>query len=352
MVTATHCDVESLGTKEFSQSVVDQQVKPSQRDQSSQAGAGLKTLGTSNSRIDSCLSSDKRTDTENRSKHQESQTDLHGLNSTSSETVTLQNSFDTTKGKKCNLPRSALGDVICEACISSKGVPNVQDFSDSKNSSFLQNEHIKQSVGHKELSCQCTQTSSSLVFAELNTALESHTGSSINEPCSESPRSGLITDSFPGIDNQSSDTEKSSSLLHKSLTSQPAEVEPEDRFRSHLEIEKALHLQCFTGHDDSATVIGTTFEPSTYIGVVRKQGCPSTNESELKIFTPVVPHSASPAWHWQCDTWLPSDLLTNVSVTIMKYRCAPISAGIHSKTYRSYFKPWIIPNAIYNVIFV
>jgi hypothetical protein len=30
----------------------------------------------------------------------------------------------------------------------------------------------------------------------------------------------------------------------------------------------------------------------------------------------------------------------------------PVSTGNRSKTYRGYVKPWTIPNAIYNVIFV
>jgi hypothetical protein len=34
------------------------------------------------------------------------------------------------------------------------------------------------------------------------------------------------------------------------------------------------------------------------------------------------------------------------------YRCIPVSTGKSSKTYRGYVKPRIIPNAIYNVIFV
>jgi hypothetical protein len=318
MVTAGHCDVDSVGTKEFYQSVVDRRVKPSQRDQSSQAGVGLKTHGTINSKIDSCLSSDKQEDVGISSKHQESQTDLHGLQLTSSETVTLQNSLNTTKGEKCKLPRSTPGDVICEACISSNEVSNVQpeDYSDSKNSS----------VGHKELSCQCTQTSLSPVFAETNVTFESFTGPGIIEYCSESPRPGLNADSFPGIVNQAANTQQSSSSVHKSLTSRRAEVEPEDRFHAHVAIDRALHLRCFTEHDDGETVAGTAFEPSTYVSFVLKQCCPTTNESELKMFTPVVPHSASPEWHWQCDTWLPSDLLTNVSVLVMKHLCIAVTA--------------------------
>lgn len=315
VVTASHCDVDSLGTKEFYRSVLDRQLKPSQRDQSSQAGDGLKPHDIVNSKIDSCPSSDKQEDVGISSKHQESQTDLHGLELTSSETVTLQNSLNTTKGEKCKLPRSLPGDVICKACISSNEVSNVQleNFSDSKSSS----------AGHKELSCQCTQTSSSLVFAEPNATFESCTGPGITESCSESPRPGLNADSLPGIVNQASNTEQSFSLVHELLTSQPAEIEPEDRFRAHLEIERALHLRCFTEHDDSETVAGTAFEASTYVSFVLKQGCPTTNGSELKMFTPVVPHSASPVWHWQCDTWLPSDLLTNVSVLVTK--CLHIS---------------------------
>jgi hypothetical protein len=35
-----------------------------------------------------------------------------------------------------------------------------------------------------------------------------------------------------------------------------------------------------------------------------------------------------------------------------KYRCAAVSLVIRSKTYRGYVKKRIIPNAIYNVIFV
>ena len=321
--TASHCDVDSLGTKEFSQSVVDQQAKPTQCDQSSQAGAGLKTHITINSKIDSCLSSDKQGDIGISSKNQESQTDLHGVELTSSATVTLQNSFNTTKGEICKLPRSPSGDVICEAFIGSDVVSDVQpeDFSDLENSSFLQNEHIQESVGHKELSCQCMQTSLSQVFAEPDTGFESWTGPGINEPYSQSPRPGLSADSFPGIVNQASNMEQPPSLLHESVTSQPAEVESEYKFHAHLEIERAMHLQCFTEHDDNETVTGITFEPSTYVSFVLKQGCPTTNESELKMVTPVVSHSASPVWHWQCDTWLPSDLLTNVSVLVTKHLC-------------------------------
>jgi len=316
-VTASCCDVDSLGTKEFYQSVVDRQVKPSQRDQSSQAGAGLKTHGTVNSKIDSCLSSDKQEDVRIGSKHQESQTDLHGLELTSSETVTLQNSLNTTEGEKCKFPRSPLGDVICEACVSSNEVSNVQlvDISDSKNSS----------VGRKKLSCQCTQTSSSPVFAGLNATFESCTEPGIIESCSESPRPGLNADSFPGIVNQASKTEQSSSLVHELLTSQHAEVEPEDTFHAHLEIERALHLRRFTEQDDSETVGGTAFEPSTYVSFVLKRGCPTT-ESELKMYTPIVPHSANPVWHWQCHSWLLSDLLTNVSVLVTKHLCISVTA--------------------------
>jgi hypothetical protein len=311
VMTASHCDVDSLGTKEFYQSVVDRQVKPSLRDQCSQAGAGLKFRGIVTSKIDSCLSSDKQEDVGISSKHQESQTDSHGLELTSSETVALQNSLNTTRGEKCKLPRSPPGDVICEACISSNDLSSVQpeDFSDSKNSS----------VGHKELSFQCTRTSLSPVYAEPNTTFESRTGPGIIESCSESPRPGLNADGFPAIVNQASKTEHLSSLVHDSLTSQPAEVKPEDRFRAHLEIERALHLRYFTEHDGSETVAGTAFEPSTYVSFVLKQVCPSTNESELKMFTPIVPHTASPVWQWQRDTLLPSDLLTNVSVLVMKH---------------------------------
>jgi hypothetical protein len=35
-----------------------------------------------------------------------------------------------------------------------------------------------------------------------------------------------------------------------------------------------------------------------------------------------------------------------------RYRCVTVSTVIRSKTYRGYVKPLIIPNAIYNVIFV
>jgi len=318
MVTASHCDVDSLGTKEFYKSLLDRQVKPSQRDRSSQAGAGLKTHGTINSKTDSCPSSDKQEDVGISSKHQESQADVHGLELTGSETATLQNSIDTAKGEKCRLPRSQPGDVIFEACISSSEVSDVQseDFSESRNSS----------VGHKELSRQCSQTSSSPVFAGLNATFESCTGPRIVESCSESPTPGLNADSFPGIVDQASKTEHSSSLVHELLTSRPAEVEPEDRFHAHLEIERALHLRCFTEHDDGETVAGSAFEPSTYVSFVLKQGCPTTNVSVLKMFTPIVPHSASPVWHWQCDTWLPSDLLTNVSGLVTKHLCISVTA--------------------------
>lgn len=318
-ITASHCVVDSLGTKEFYQSVVDRQ-----RDQSSQAGIGLKTHGTINSVIDSCPSSDKQEDVGISSKHKESQTDLHALELTSSETVTLKNSLNTTKGEKCKLPRSPSGDVICEACISSNEISNVQpeDFCDSKNSS----------VGHKEMSCQCTQASLSPVFAEPNATFESCIGPGIIESCSDSPRPGLNADRFPGIVNQASKTEESSSLVHELLTSQHAAFEPKDRFRAYLEIERALHLQCFTGHDDSETIAGTAFEPSTYISFVLKQSCPTTTESDLKMFTPIVPRSASPVWRWQCDSWLPSDLLTNVSVLVTKHLCISVTA----------FNPWHI----------
>jgi hypothetical protein len=305
VVTAGHFDVDFLGTKEFYQSVVDRQVKPSLCDQSSQAGAGLKTRGIISSKIDSCLSSDKQEDAGISSKHQESQTDSHGLELTSSETVTLQSSLNTTKGEKCKLPRSPPDVVICEACTSSNDLSSVQleRLSDLKNCS----------VEHKELSSQRTQTSLSPVFDEPNTTFESCTGPGIIESCSESPRPGLNADNFPGLVNQASKTEQSSSLVQEFLTSQPAEVEPKDRFHAHLEIERALHLRYFTEHDGSETVAETAFEPSTYVSFVLKQVCRTTNESELKMFTTIVPRSTSPVWQWQCDTWLPSDLLTNVS---------------------------------------
>jgi hypothetical protein len=38
--------------------------------------------------------------------------------------------------------------------------------------------------------------------------------------------------------------------------------------------------------------------------------------------------------------------------TILNRVVAPYSRVIRSKTYRGYVKPWIIPNVIYNVIFV
>jgi len=318
VMTASLCDVDSLGTKEFYRSVVDWQVKPSLRDQSSQAGAGLKFRGTITSKIDSSLSSDNQEDVGISSKHQESQTDSHGLELTSSETDALQNSLNTTRGEKCKLPKSPPDDVICEARVSSNELSSVQleDLRDLKNAS----------VEHKELSSQCSRTSLSAVFDELNTTFESCIGPGIIESCSRSPRPGLNADSFPGIVNQASKTERSSSLVRESLTSQPADIEPEDRFRAHLEIERALHLRYFTEHDGGATVAGTAFEPNTYISFVLKQVCPSTDESELKMFTPVVPRTASPVWQWQCDTWLPSDLLTNVSVLVTKHLCISVTA--------------------------
>jgi hypothetical protein len=311
VMIASHCDNDFLGTKEFYQSAVDWQVKPSLHDQCSQAGTGLKFRDTIASKIDSCLSSDKQEDVGISSKHQESQTDSRGLELTSSETAALQNSLNTIRGEKCKLPGSPPGDVICEACSSSNELSSVQpeDFSYSKNSS----------VGHKELSCQCTRTSLSPVFAEPNTTFESCTGPDIIESCSELPGPGLNADSFTGIGSQASKMEHLSSLVRESLTSQPAEVESEDRFHAHLEIERALHLRYFTEHDGGETVAGTAFEPSTYISFVLKQVCPSTNESEMKMFTPIVPRTAGPVWQWHCDTWLPSDLLTNVSVLVTKH---------------------------------
>jgi hypothetical protein len=321
MVIARNFNVDSLGTKEFSQPVVDQQIKPPQHDKSSQAGAGLQTHGIIGSKIDSCLLSDKQANIGISSKHQESQTDLHVIDLTSSETVTLQDTPRTTKGATCELPRSPLGDVICEACISSNGVSNVQpeDFCDSKNSSFSENEHIKESVRDKKLSCQSTQTSLSQVFAELNIGVESCTGPGIQEPCSKSLRPDLNADSYLGIVNQASNTQQSSSLPHESSTKQPAEVDPKCSFYAHIEIERAMHLQCFMEHNNNETVSGTAFEPSTYVTFVLKQDCPATIESELKVGTPLAPHTASPVWNWQCDTWLPSDLLTNVSILAMKF---------------------------------
>jgi hypothetical protein len=321
MMIASHYNVDSSGRKESSQSVVDRQVGPPQYDKFSQAGAGLQTHGIVSSKIVSCLFSDKQADMGSISKHNGLQTDLHVTELTSPETLTLQNTPKTTEGAKCELPRTPPAAVVCEAFIGSNEVPNVQPegFSDSKNSSVLQNEHIKETVREKELSCQSTQTSMSQVFAELNTGVESSALPGINEPRSESPRSDLNADSYPGIVSQASNTDQSSSLLHESSPSLPAEVDAKLSFHAHVEIERAMHLHCFTEHDSNETVAGTAFEPSTYVTFVLKQGCPATNESELKIVTPLASHSANPVWNWQCDTWLPSDLLTDVSVLVMKH---------------------------------
>jgi hypothetical protein len=320
-----------LGTKEFSHSAADEQLKPP-RDQSSQSGAGLQTYGIFSPKIDSCLSADEQANTGISAKNQESQTDSHVLELTISETVTPQNTPKITKDAKCELPRSLLGDVISEACVGNNEVSNVQteDLRDSQNLSSLQNEHMKESVTDTELSCQYSQTSLSQGFAKLHTGIEHCNGPGINESSSGSDRLDLNVDASLGIVNQNSNTGQLASLLHESLPIQPADVDPKCSFHARLEIERALHLQCSLEYDGSETVAGTALEPSTYVTFVLQQGCPVTNDSELKMATPLASHSVSPVWHWQCDTWLPSDLLTSVSVFVMKHLCGSETA----------LKPW------------
>jgi hypothetical protein len=310
-VKPRHLNDDSFEAQEFCQSIVDQQVKHSQGGHSSHSGSELQTYDTSNAKIGTYHPLNKHARIVISTKHQESQTDSFVVNVTSCETVTLQN---TSKDTASELPRGPPLDIIHEVCVSSSEVSNVQpgDMNDSHNSSFSENEHMKERLRDKELSHQCTHTSLSLLSDKLKSDLKVST-----VPCtdkllsSESEGTDLNRDSFLG--NQTSKAEQLSSVLHESVASKSAEIDPESNFHVHLEIERAMHLRCFRQHEGGKTVAGV-IEPSTYVSFLLKQSSPGADESGSNMFTPLVSNTASPSWHWHCDTWLSSDLLTNVSV--------------------------------------
>jgi hypothetical protein len=302
-----HCSVGSTGTKDFSQSFGGQQVKQarlqSQGDQPSQSGARHQTDDIFNAKTDAYQLSNKGTKIGISAKHQESQADLPVLDVTSSETVTLQNTFRSTE--TCELPPGLPLDIIYEAVVSSNEVSRVQPgyLSDSQDPIFPQNEDTNEGVSSQELSSQCTQVSS-----QVPAKLKSDRPGTNKLICSESERTDLNRDSFTGIYNQASKPQQLFSVLDDSEASKSTEIDPESNFHVHVEIERAMHLRCYRQRegDEIAT------EPSTYVTFLHKQG--STSETELQMFTPLASHIASPSWCWHCDTWLSSDLLTNVSV--------------------------------------
>jgi hypothetical protein len=305
---AKNHNVGSSGTKDFSQSTGGQQVKQSRLqskgDQSLQSGTGWRTDDIINAKIGMYRPSNKETKTGVSTKHQESQADLPALDMTTSETVTLQNTSRSTE--TCELLSDLPLDIIYEACVSSNEVSNVQpdELSDSQSPSFSQNEHTDEGVSSKELSSQCTEVSCQ-VPAKLKSDLKDGTGSGTNKIiCSESERTDLNTDSFLGTDSRVSEAQQLFSVLDDLDASTSAEA----GFHVHVEIERAIYRQ----HEGDETVAGETTVPSTYVTFLRKQR--SANESELEMFTPLASHSANPSWCWHCDTWLSSDLLTNVSV--------------------------------------
>lgn len=301
-------NVGSSGTKDFSQSTGGQQVKQSKLqskgDQSLQSGTGWRT----DAKIGTYRPSNKETKTGVSTKHQASQADLLALDVTTSETVTLQNTSKSTE--TCELLSDLPLDIIYEACVSSNEVLDVQpgDLSDSQSPNFSQNEHTDEGVSSKELSSQCTEVSSQ-VPTKLKSDSKDGTGPGTNKIiCSESGKTDLNTDSFLGIDSRASEAQQLFSVLDDLEASKSAEADPENSFHVHMEIERAMHLRC----DGDETVAGEATEPSTYVTFLLKRG--SANESELQMSTPLASHSANPSWCWHCDTWLSSDLLTNVSV--------------------------------------
>jgi hypothetical protein len=115
-----------------------------------------------------------------------------------------------------------------------------------------------------------------------------------------------------GINNQAVEAQQLLPVLGDLEASQSAGADPEIRFHVQVEIERAVHLQFYLQHEGDETIAGDVTEPSTYVTFLHEQGCAS--ESELQMFTPLASHSADPSWCWRCDTWLSSNLLTNVSV--------------------------------------
>lgn len=298
------------GTKEFSQCIVDQQVKKSQlqlqNDQSSQSGPRLQTDDIFNAKIDTNEPSNMQAKIGISTKHQESQADLLILDLTNSEIVTLQN---TPKVTESELSRTPPLDIISDVCVSNNGASNVQpgDLSDSQNCDFSQNEHIKERLRDEELSPYCSHTSLSHIPAKWKSDLKDS-----KLLCSESVRSDFNSGSFLGMISQASNARQLSSVLHESVGLKSAEIDPKSNFYVHLEIERAMHLQCYRQHEGNETA-GAIAEPNTYVT------CQNDNESEVKMFTPLVLHTANPSWYWQCDTWLSSDLLTDVSILVMKH---------------------------------
>jgi hypothetical protein len=299
-----HYSVGSSGTKDISQPTGGQQVKEprlqSKGDQTLRSGAGQQTHDIFNAKMITGHSIDQ----------QELQADLPVLDVTSSETVTLQNSSRSTE--TCELPSDLPLDIIYEACYSSNEVLNMHS-SDIQSPSFSQNVHTD-GVSSKELSSQSTDVSSQ-VPAELKNDLNDDTGPVTSKiTCSESERTDFNRDDFLGIDGRASEARQLFSVLDNLEASESTEVGPESNFHAHVEIERAMHLQCYMQHEGDETAAGdvTEPEPSTYVTFFHEQG--HASESELQMFTPLASHSANPSWCWHCDTWLSSDLLTNVSV--------------------------------------
>jgi hypothetical protein len=313
-VKAKHHYVDSSGTKEFSQFVVDQRVKKSdlqsQNDEFSQSGPKLQMYDLVNAKIDTDEPSYMQAKIGIGTKDQESQVDLLVLDVNISKTVTVQN---TSKATESELHRSPPLEIISDICVNSDEVLHVQpeDWNDSQNSDSSQNEHKKGRLRGKELCPEC----SLMPLSHSPTKAKSDLKDS-KSLCSESERTNLNSVSFLGMNNEASNARHLTSVLLESVESKSAEVDPERNFHVHLEIERAMHLQHFRQKAGSETA-GAVIEPSTYVTFMVRQGCPNGNESEVKMFTPLMSHSTNPSWCWHCDTWLSSDLLMDVSVIII-----------------------------------
>lgn len=298
------------GTKEFSHYIVDHQEKKSQLQsknyQSLQSGPRLKTDSIFNAKIGTIKPSNMQENIGLSTDLQESQADILVLDLSNSDIVTLQNSPKATESE---FPRCPPLDIISDMCVSNSETSNVQpgDLSDSLNSDFLQNELIKGRLGDKELSPYCCHASLCHILTTFNSGLKDS-----KLLCSESERTDLNSDHFLGMINQASNARQLSSVLHESIESKSAEIDPKSYFQVHLEIERAMYLQCHSKLKGTETT-GAVVQPSTYVT------CQNGNKSEMKMFTPLVSHTANPSWCWHCDTWLPSDLLTDVSVLVMKH---------------------------------
>ncbi|XP_069677731.1 C2 domain-containing protein 3 isoform X2 [Periplaneta americana] len=228
-------------------------------------------------------------------KHQESQTDLLILDLADCGSLPLQSSSTFNKSTRENLPTDPTFDDTCKDCNRVNEMLN-RDASNGDSSNLL---HSK--LRTKEKSVQFSQQSSDL---KINSS-EAETNSHANEE-SEQEISSLTKDNVMTVSDK---VLKSGHLLEEPVPLRSADTE--NYFHVHVEIERAMHLQCFKQQKKNESDTEAEFEPSTYVTFLLKQCCSSSNETDVRVFTPLVPQTVNPVWHWHCDTWLPSDLLTN-----------------------------------------